>query len=123
MWLTAACACFYAINSAISTALDKNPYSGYIHNQNREVRSVEDFGALRERIKAHDKQIEEHEGRLNNHEKRLQQTEVHDASVDANIKHVCEQVSGLTKVLWAVAAALAGAALTFLVTLLQNSVG
>ena len=76
--------------------------------------------AIEECIRNHERILDKHEGRLNDHEKRIRTQESHSSVTDANVNHLCDRVNGLTKALWAVAAALAGAALTFFVTILQN---
>lgn len=75
---------------------------------------------MSERIKNHAKVLEEHEHRLNDHEKRIRKEEQHSGVVDESVKNMCKRVDGLTKALWAVAAALGTTALTLIVDFLKT---
>ncbi len=77
--------------------------------------------ALEERAKHHKAILDDHEKRLNDHEKRIRNEEQHSGVVDESVKNVCRRVDGLTKALWAVAAAVGSAAFTYFVELIKNA--
>lgn len=73
-----------------------------------------------ERIRHHQEMLEEHEHRLNDHEKRIRKEEQHSGVIDESVKNMCRRVDGLTKALWAVAAALGTTALGLIVDLIKS---
>lgn len=77
--------------------------------------------ALTERIRQHREMLDEHEHRLNDHEKRIRNEEQHSGVIDESVKNVCRRVDGLTKALWAVAAAVGSAAFTYFFDLIRNA--
>lgn len=77
--------------------------------------------ALDERARHHESILNDHEHRLNDHEKRLRKEEQHSGVVDESVKNVCRRVDGLTKALWAVAAAVGSAAFTYFFDLIKNA--
>lgn len=76
--------------------------------------------AIAERAKHHQAILDEHEHRLNDHEKRIRAEERHSGVVDESVRNVCRRVDGLTKALWAVAAAVGTAAFTYFFGLLTK---
>lgn len=79
-----------------------------------------DLEIMGERIRQHRDMLEEHEHRLNDHENRLQKEERHSGVVDESVKNMCQRVDGLTKALWAVAAALGTTALGLIVDFIKT---
>lgn len=77
-------------------------------------------GAIEERAKGHERILDDHERRLNDHEKRIRKEEQHSGVVDESVRNVCRRVDGLTKALWAVAAAVGSAAFAYFFDLLAK---
>lgn len=76
--------------------------------------------AIDERARHHQRILEDHENRLNDHEKRIRNEERHSGIVDESVRNVCRRVDGLTKALWAVAAAVGSAAFAYFFDLLSK---
>lgn len=76
--------------------------------------------AIDERIRSQQRTLDEHEHRLNDHEKRIRNEERHSGVVDESVRNVCRRVDGLTKALWAVAAAVGSAAFAYFFDLLAK---
>lgn len=76
--------------------------------------------AIDERIRGQQRTLDEHEQRLNDHEKRIRNEERHSGVVDESVRNVCRRVDGLTKALWAVAAAVGSAAFAYFFDLLAK---
>lgn len=74
-----------------------------------------------ERAKHHEAILTDHEKRLTDHEKRIRHEELHSGVVDESVKNVCRRVDGLTKALWAVAAAVGSAAFAYFFDLIKNA--
>lgn len=85
--------------------------------QNEENRN---FQVLEERYLRHQDILDEHEHRLNDHEKRLRKEETHSGVVDESVKNLCRRMDGLTKALWAAAAALGTTALGMIVDFIKT---
>lgn len=77
-------------------------------------------GAIEERAKGHERILNDHERRLNDHEKRIRNEEQHSGIIDESVRNVCRRVDGLTKALWAVAAAVGSAAFAYFFDLLAK---
>jgi hypothetical protein len=77
-------------------------------------------GAIEERAKGHERILDDHERRLNDHEKRIRNEEQHSGVIDESVRNVCRRVDGLTKALWAVAAAVGSAAFAYFFDLLAK---
>lgn len=78
------------------------------------------FQVLEERYKQHHEMLDEHEKRLNDHEKRIHKEETHSGVIDESVKNLCRRMDGLTKALWAAAAALGTTALGMIVDFIKT---